>query len=1400
MTRKRRNTRRAFELLEPRALLQGAGLPAVYWNPGGPGAAWMQNNNWIDAGGNNLVPGPFNVATFANTPPVLKLPPTGNTTVVVNSNGGVVGGIDIAEPVGTTVGLKMVDKSLTAGWIKVSSGSAGIYSGVAAGGVNNIIARQGVLVDDAGAGQQPSLNLLHGAPGVDLTAGQVAVGYRGQGNVVVQTDCILQATSLAIGAWPRSDGSVSLELDGAMTVGQDATVGCQGTGLLTMQGSVGQGVPPPLLFKCSTLGIGTSTGGDGTVQISAAAATVKALHAGAGEGSVADLLVSDPIGDQDQLVVDGPSDFGKGPGSRTGVEVQNGEASAALVTNGPTTVGSGPSSETTVVINNAGWWVGPAGQSVAKLSTLSIGGGGTAPGGGPPATARVYLAGPAPALHANSVDVGPGGYLEGAGTVDAGTVTDNGSILPGNTCRQATWKLSDGSVDQPAIGRITVSGSLAMGNQGVLGIDIAADGYSDVLAVEGNVTVGGTLALYDFGGFEPAAGDYFVVLRYCGTRLNGADGNPSRFAGLNATGAPLPAGDYWHLDYDSPGEVIAEVLGPRGKAISATEGAALSDANNIVATISGVGSQGDADAFDALIDWGYKVDDVEVTSTGTVTYDPATQQAVVHGDNTFPEQGTYAVTTDIGYAGEPFDIVDSTATVADAALQNLAVLSNLTATEGQALSGQMATFTDLDTACQSDDYTATIDWNYPNDSTACIASAAAYGGAGVVGASHTYAAAGVYTVLVTVNDVGGSSVQATGTITVDDAPLLPPHSGYSRPIYAQPGSNFSGAVANFFDTDGSTGPGSYTATITWPGNSQSSGTVVRVAPGLYSVTGSHTFAQSDDGAVVTTTVTDSDGGATATLYGYVTFHQPGDAVTMLPLNVVAGEGQALSDASVAAFTDPSPAVSVGNFAAEITWPDNSQSAGTVCSTGDTNVFAVTGSSGSFKFTDGAAGPIITAISERGSVVGSWLESAQLTEAPVSPTIEQGLTATEGLPFADKLVATFTDPGASADHCSAIITWAPGHSLPGWVSYNSTTGQFDVSGGYTYAEEGSYPISVEVDDGGTLGTASGTITVADAALTAGSSLTVTPAEGQEFTGVLATFTDADAAGVSADYAATINWGDGSAPSTGFIQPDGESLLEVPGFTVTGTHTYAEAGSYNISVAITDNDGDPNATGGATATGTLTATVTDAPLAAEGTVIQADQGSAFSGAVASFWDDNPDALAGDFTAAINWGDGVGGIADTTAGTVVPDGQGGFLVNGTHTYLIAGDYPISVTVTDGNGQNAPTATAASEAFVSGAGLTLTGPNATLTGIPSGADITVPSGVTLDLGNTTATLGTVALTGGTIQNGTVMADAYNLQSGTVSANLGVIALGARRARRRTWRGIIHPARGEGHVVRSAA
>jgi hypothetical protein len=93
----------------------------------------------------------------------------------------------------------------------------------------------------------------------------------------------------------------------------------------------------------------------------------------------------------------------------------------------------------------------------------------------------------------------------------------------------------------------------------------------------------------------------------------------------------------------------------------------------------------------------------------------------------------------------------------------------------------------------------------------------------------------------------------------------------------------------------------------------------------------------------------------------------------------------------------------------------------------------------------------------------------------------------------------------------------------------------------------------------------------AAGTNNAAVLVNARQNQPFTGVVATFSDADPNGNAKDYTAIINWGDGHL-TNGTIAADGKG-----GFSVTGTNTYVHGGSFPISVDVFDFGGGPGLAG-------------------------------------------------------------------------------------------------------------------------------------------------------------------------------------------------------------------------------
>jgi hypothetical protein len=326
------------------------------------------------------------------------------------------------------------------------------------------------------------------------------------------------------------------------------------------------------------------------------------------------------------------------------------------------------------------------------------------------------------------------------------------------------------------------------------------------------------------------------------------------------------------------------------------------------------------------------------------------------------------------------------------------------------------------------------------------------------------------------------------------------------------------------------------------------------------------------------------------------------------------------------------------------------------------------------------------------VQGVWSQSAGQVVIP-SATPSSSLTVTgdtvqgsAGQPLT-VIVATITgaDPSAAADSFAASITWGDGNTSTGTVT-TDPNGGFDISGTNTYAQAGSYPITVTVKDlsGTVVGTAMSQANIGAAPSTISAQGTqISAIAGQVFSGVVATFTDSNSQVTAGSFTVTIDWGDG-ATSAGTVTPAANG-----GFEVTGSHAYSTGylqlsgfpwggpfdwghgslGTQDFVVTVTIEDNLDNASAAVESL----AVVTPAPPAinATGRNVQATSGVPFTAVVATFTVANSQEIPASFAATIDWGDGT-----TSTGTVTVDGNGGFEVTGTHTYTTSASDPFGWT----------------------------------------------------------------------------------------------------------------------------
>ena len=175
----------------------------------------------------------------------------------------------------------------------------------------------------------------------------------------------------------------------------------------------------------------------------------------------------------------------------------------------------------------------------------------------------------------------------------------------------------------------------------------------------------------------------------------------------------------------------------------------------------------------------------------------------------------------------------------------------------------------------------------------------------------------------------------------------------------------------------------------------------------------------------------------------------------------------------------------------------------------------------------------------------------------------------------------------------------------------------------------------------------------------------------------------------DFTASIDWGDPSPDSSaGTVIQDASNPSM---YYITGTHTFAQNGTYTVASTIAFAGGTDTASvngvpivisygpSGPTADTSATAVIQN-PLSAGAPIAQAgNSGILLSGyGVGSFTDANAGALASDFTGSVDWGDG----SPSSVATFVLISPGNFNVYASHTYAKPGVYDVTTIVDDDEG----------------------------------------------------------------------------------------------------------------------
>jgi hypothetical protein len=509
-------------------------------------------------------------------------------------------------------------------------------------------------------------------------------------------------------------------------------------------------------------------------------------------------------------------------------------------------------------------------------------------------------------------------------------------------------------------------------------------------------------------------------------------------------------------------------------------------------------------------------------------------------------------------------------------------------------------------------------------------------------------------------------------------------------VTATEGQSFSGSVASFTNVGyPSNSASDFSASIDWGDGQTSTGSVSSDGQGNLTVSGSHTYADEGSFSVAVTLVDNDDDGsgqanASATAYNTVFVAEADNlsAATIQPTASVA-EGDTSASIAIATFTNTGyPGADPSDFQASINWGDGQSSTGSVSSDGNGNLTVW----GSHSYADEGSFEVSVTLTDtdddgsgQASASATAFNSITVTEADVLSAGPVSASATEGQTFSGA-VATFTNtgyPSNDASDFSASINWGDGQTTSGSVSSDGN-GHLTVFGSHMYADEGSYGVVVKLtdtdDDASGLASASataiGAISVAEGDVLSGQGRSLGTTEGQTFSGSVAVFTNSGYPGNSPnDFTASIDWGDGTTTS-GSITSDGQGV-----YTVSGTHSYAEDGSYSVTVTLADDD-PPGPVSLASSTAHSDMTVAEVDLTATGVgTLTATEGQSFAGTVATFSDPGSPDSSDAYSAIILWGDG------TSSQGSISGSNGNFTISGSHTYADEGHFAVTTLIVEGS-----------------------------------------------------------------------------------------------------------------------
>src|SRR5690242_499968 len=286
---------------------------------------------------------------------------------------------------------------------------------------------------------------------------------------------------------------------------------------------------------------------------------------------------------------------------------------------------------------------------------------------------------------------------------------------------------------------------------------------------------------------------------------------------------------------------------------------------------------------------------------------------------------------------------------------------------------------------------------------------------------------------------------------------------------------------------------------------------------------------------------------------------------------------------------------------------------------------------------------LTVTDSKGAASTAVTTTATIANAPPVVTLPANQTATSGTAYS--LSSTFSDAGVNDSPWSYSIDWGDGSPT---TTGSVTTQASAVTTSHTYAAGGTDTVRVTVTDkDGGAGTAKTPVAVTAA------NRPPTAAPGGPYTGTEGGAVAFNGAGSSDP--------DGDPITYAWSFGDGTS-----GTGATPSHTYADNGSYTVTLTVTDSHGAPSTP--------VATTATIANVAPSVTTAASQNATAGTPLTLSATFGDPGVNDRPWTYTFAWGDG---SAPTTGSTTTQSA-----ISATHTFTAAGTAVVQVTVTDKDG----------------------------------------------------------------------------------------------------------------------